>query len=222
MKVKDKIVVFLRKYGAEYMFPGITPYRFLFAMLLSGIICGAIGYMINMYICIMAMVSGAFAPILIIVISNNSDNEAMMSDIESIYDILRIQARAGIFVQDSLMDCYMMTANKRLKSALMELCNKISTKCTMEEAVSEFNNKFSNRHIDVLCIVLNQSQTSGKTVQILSDMSEQIRQVRHAHSLKEKARLERRIEVVELLIFIGVIAIGIYSMGTEIARMLND
>lgn len=70
--------------------------------------------------------------------------------------------------------------------------------------------------------MLNQAQTSGKTVQILSDMSEQIRQVRHAYSLKEKSRLERRIEVIELLIFIGVIAIGIYSMGTEITRLLNE
>lgn len=222
MAVKDKTADFLRRYGAEYMFPGVTPFRFLIAMLLSGIICGVTGFMINPYIFVIIFIAGLCIPVLIIVVSNSSDNDAMIPDIESIYDILRIQARAGIFVQDSLMDCYMMTGSRRLKSALLELCNKISTKCTMEEAVSEFNKKFANRHIDVLCIVLIQSQTSGKTVQILSDMSEQIRQVRHAYSLKEKARLERRIEVIELLIFIGVIAIGIYSMGTEISSLLND
>lgn len=116
----------------------------------------------------------------------------------------------------------MMTCSKRLKSALLELCNRISTKCTMEEAVSEFNKKFANRHIDILCIVLNQAQTSGKTVQILSDMSEQYGRSDTLIHIKEKAKLERRIEVIELLIFIGVIAIGIYSMGTEITRLLNE
>ena len=173
------------------MFPGIRPFSFLIVMLLSGIVCGAIGFMINPYISAVTFIAGLCIPVLVIVISNSSDNDAMLADIESIYDIIRIQARAGIFVQDSLMDCYMMTCSKRLKSALLELCNRISTKCTMEEAVSEFNKKFANRHIDILCIVLNQAQTSGKTVQILSDMSEQIRQVRHAYSLKEKSRLER-------------------------------
>ena len=221
-EIKDKIENFLRRYGAEYMYPGIRPFSFLIVILLSGIVCGAIGFMINPYISAVTFIAGLCIPVLVIVISNSSDNDAMLADIESIYDIIRIQARAGIFVQDSLMDCYMMTCSKRLKSALLELCNRISTKCTMEEAVSEFNKKFANRHIDILCIVLNQAQTSGKTVQILSDMSEQIRQVRHAYSLKEKSRLERRIEVIELLIFIGVIAIGIYSMGTEITRLLNE
>ncbi len=88
--------------------------------------------------------------------------------------------------------------------------------------MDEFNSKFINVHIDILCIILNQAQTSGRTVQILSDMSEQIRQVRHTHAMKEKGKLERKIEILELLIFIGVLAIGIYSMGTEIMTMLSQ
>ena len=111
-KIKDKIENLFTKYGAEYMFPGIRPFSFLIVMLLSGIVCGAIGFMINPYFSAVTFIAGLCIPVLVIVISNSSDNDAMLADIESIYDIIRIQARAGIFVQDSLMDCYMMTCSK--------------------------------------------------------------------------------------------------------------
>ena len=118
----------------------------------------------------------------------------MLPDIESMYDIMKIQARAGVFIQDSLMDCYISTSNKRLKAAILELCNQIGTNKTMEEAVDNFSRKFSNRHIDVLCIVLTQAQSSGKTVQILSDMNEQINQLRHQRAKKDEGKKEFNFE----------------------------
>lgn len=218
--IKRKIMTFLKGYGVTFMFPGITVSAYLCAVAVTGVFFSILMSFINVWLFVPGFFAGLFVLPLIIIISNNADNGNMISDIESIYDILRIQARAGIFIKDSLTDCYMMATDKRLKAALLVLCNKISIDSTIEEAVEEFNSKFSNRHIDVLCIVLNQAQSSGKTVQILSDMSEQIRLVRKAHSIREKGRLERRIEIIELLIFVGVIAIGIYSMGSEIAQIL--
>ena len=204
------------------MFPNMGPEKFLVLMIVSALVCAVIGLGINIFLSPVLFIAGFFIPVILIVMSNRADNDAMMSDIESMYDIIRIQARAGVFIQDSLMDCYMLCINRRLKAALLELCNRTSTQCTIKEAVDEFNSKFTNMHIDILCIILNQAQTSGKTVQILADMSEQIRQVRHTHAMKEKGKLERKIEILELLIFIGVLAIGIYSMGTEIMTMLSQ
>lgn len=220
--IKVRLTAFLNRYGVLFMFPGITPFGFVTTLIISGILLSAVCLQVNLYLALAAFPIGIYFPVIVIRMSNSSDNNEMLTDIESIYDILRIQARAGVHIQDSLMDCYMLTVNKRLKAALLILCNRISTKSTLEEAVREFNGKFANSHIDVLCIVLNQAQSSGKMVQILADMSEQIRQVRHAHSLKEKGRLERRIEIIELLMFLGVIAIGVYSMGSEIVRLLNN
>ncbi len=218
--INNKIMNYLTGYGVTFMFPNITAAVFIGAVILSGMVFAVLMSVFNTWLLFPGFLIGLMAIPLIINISNNADNDNMISDIESIYDILRIQARAGIFIKDSLTDCYMMVTDKRLKSALLVLCNKVSIDSTIEEAVEEFNSKFANRHIDVLCIVLNQAQSSGKTVQILSDMSEQIRLVRRAHSVREKGKLERRIEVIELLIFIGVIAIGIYSMGSEITQIL--
>lgn len=212
---------YLKQNGAFYMFPNLNVKVFYIIKIATAAVFGILMYIICPSVFVVMVCLGYLFPDMLLKLSNSSDNDSMMSDIESIYDIMRIQARAGVFIQDSLMDCYSSSKNSRLKAALIELCNQISTSCTMEEAVTQFNDKFNNRHIDILSIVLRQSQTSGKTVQILSDMSEQIRQVRHSMALKEEGRLERKIEFLELLIFIGVLAIGVYSMGNEIIKMIS-
>lgn len=222
-KWKKSTELMLSKNGVSYMIPEVSVFQYLvvkiICMLFAGVIAGiAFG---NIFVSMAAMAAGYFLPDVIIHISNNSDNEEMMSDIESIYDIMRIQARAGVFVKDSLMDCYVNTINKRLKTALLDLCNMMSTNMTMEEAVDIFASKFNNRHIDVLCIVLSQAQSSGKTVQILTDMTDQITNLRHSRAKSDEGKLERKIEIIELLIFLGVLAMGVFAMGNEISGMIN-
>lgn len=217
----EKTNRYIMRNGVSYMFPWINAYIFLCIKSIFALVFATIAAVKVPVLILPLAVFGYFIPDIITGISNNSDNDSMLTDIESIYDIMRIQARAGVFIQDSLMDCYMSTKNARLKSALLELCNGIGANSTLEEEVEIFRQKFNNRHIDVLCIILSQSQTTGKTVQILSDMSEQIRQVRHTVSLKAEGKLERKIEILELLIFIGILAIGVYSMGSEILKMMQ-
>lgn len=211
----------LTKYGVRFMFPGVTPVRYLAVKAaVTVIICLIFAVNdINAIVVIPCMAFAYMLPDILVRMSNSADNESMMSDIESIYDVMRIQARAGVFLQDSLMDCYINTANKRLKAALLELCNQMSTNMTVQEAVDNFSAKFCNRHIDVLCIVLSQSQSSGKTVQILSDMSGQINQLRHSRAKCDEGKLERKIEFIQLLIFVGILAVGVYAMGSEIMGM---
>ena len=211
----------LTKYGVRFMFPNVTPARYIAVKAIFTVIICCLYAVAGLPAlpAVPCAVLGYLLPDILIRISNNSDNDSMMSDIESIYDVMRIQARAGVFLKDSLMDCYINTANKRLKAALLELCNQMSTNMTVQEAVDNFSAKFSNRHIDVLCIVLSQSQSSGKTVQILSDMSGQINQLRHSRAKCDEGKLERKIELIQLLIFVGILAIGVYAMGSEILGM---
>lgn len=213
----------LTRYGVRYMFPQITAVSYMAAKAaVMGVICCILAVAgLPPVIIVPCAAAGFYIPDIIVHMSNSADNDAMMPDIESIYDVMRIQARAGVFLKDSLMDCYINTANKRLKAALLELCNQMSTNMTVQEAIDNFSGKFCNRHIDVLCIVLSQSQSSGRTVQILSDMSGQINQLRHSRAKYEEGKLERKIEVIELLIFVGILAIGVYAMGSEIMGMVQ-
>lgn len=222
--IRDRIGFLDRKltrYGVRYMFPHITVLWYIAVkaacMAVMCLIYAVTG--LPAIIIIPCAVLGYYFPDILVHMSNSADNDAMMPDIESIYDVMRIQARAGVFLKDSLMDCYINTANKRLKAALLELCNQMSTNMTVQEAIDNFSEKFCNRHIDILCIVLSQSQSSGKTVQILSDMSGQINQLRHSRAKCDEGKLERKIEVIELLIFVGILAIGVYAMGSEIIGM---
>lgn len=212
---------YLHKNGVTYMFPWMNVYIFYIVKAVLTVSAAYLSILTNVILIVPAVILAYMLPNILINLSNAADNDAMLTDIESIYDVMRIQARAGVFIQDSLMDCYMTSKNARLKSALLELCNGISANNTLEEEVEIFRQKFNNRHIDVLCLILSQAQSTGKTVQILDDMSEQIRQVRHMVAIKAKGRLERKIEVLELLIFIGILAIGIYSMGNEIIAMMS-
>ena len=217
----EKKEIFLNNYGVKYMFPRIDHRHYYAMKCLMSLILAAATYRLAGWFALIISAVGYVIPDILIYMSNASDNEKMLSDIESMYDIMRIQARAGVFIRDSLMDCYINSGNPRLKSAVLELCNNLGTSKTMDEAVTEFSNRFANRHIDVLCIVLSQAQTSGKTIQILTDMTEQINQLHHQRAKRDEGKLERKIEVLELMIFVGILAIGIYSMGNEILKMLT-
>ncbi len=103
------------------MFPGMNAVRFMMIMIISAVLCAAAGFKIHVFAAPVLFAAGLFVPVMLAVMSNRADNDAMMSDIESMYDIIRIQARAGVFIQDSLMDCYMLCTNRRLKAALLEL-----------------------------------------------------------------------------------------------------
>ena len=49
----------------------------------------------------------------------------MMPDIKVIYDTLRIQTKAGVFINEALGQCYLKVRNERLKEALLILNGKL-------------------------------------------------------------------------------------------------
>ena len=52
-------------------------------------------------------------------------------------------------------------------------------------------------------------------------MNEQINQLRHQRAKKDEGKLERKIEILELMIFVGILAIGVLAMGNEIFNMMK-
>lgn len=149
------------------------------------------------------------------------DNETILPDMKKIYDTLRIQTKAGVFLDDALSECYLAAKNRRLKSALLELTTEISIKKNIEEALENFNGKFRNEHIKTFCMVINQAQDSGKSSQLLKDLSDQMKDLQHSINLKNKEALDRKVQIVELLIFVGLLAVTVYSLGLEITTSLG-
>ena len=98
----------------------------------------------------------------------------------------------------------------------MELTNDISTRREVDDALERFNEKFDSGQIDIFCIVIRQSMESGRSVKVLEDLSLQMNDLQHSINLKEKEALDRKVQVIELLLFIGLLAVTVYSLGVEV------
>jgi len=219
----ESIQKYLNSKGAVYMFgEAATPVTYMLIkvilavlFLLAGISLG--GFLVGLLFAVVSF----FFPDILLTISNAADNDAMLNDIKCIYDTLRIQTKAGVFLTSSLSECYLAVRHGRLKSALLELTNDISTRREVEDALERFNEKFDCGQIDIFCIVIKQSLESGRSVKVLEDLSMQMNDLQHAINLKEKEALDRKVQIVELLIFIGLLAVTLYALGVEIISSVS-
>lgn len=209
---------FLQTRGAVYMFGELaTPVTFLLIKLLAFLLLLMVGLSFNSVPAgLLLGLVGFFMPDILLNLSNSMDNDTMLSDIKCIYDTLRIQTKAGVFLSASLCECYLAVKNRRLKSALLELTNDISTRREVDDALERFNEKFDSGQIDIFCIVIRQSMESGRSVKVLEDLSLQMNDLQHSINLKEKEALDRKVQVIELLLFIGLLAVTVYSLGVEV------
>ena len=209
---------FLKTRGAVYMFGEMaTPVTFLMVKLLAFLLLFMVGISFNSVPAgLLLGVLGFFMPDILLNVSNSMDNDTMLSDIKCIYDTLRIQTKAGVFLSASLCECYLAVKNRRLKSALLELTNDISTRREIDDALERFNEKFDFGQIDIFCIVIRQSMESGRSVKVLEDLSLQMNDLQRAINMKEKEALDRKVQVIELMLFIGLLAVTVYSLGVEV------
>lgn len=209
---------FLKTRGAVYMFGEMaTPVTFLLVKLLAFLLLFMVGIPFDSIPAGLILgVIGFFMPDILLHVSNSMDNDTMLSDIKCIYDTLRIQTKAGVFLSASLCECYLAVKNRRLKSALLELTNDISTRREIDDALERFNEKFDFGQIDIFCIVIRQSMESGRSVKVLEDLSLQMNDLQRAINMKEKEALDRKVQVSELMLFIGLLAVTVYSLGVEV------
>ena len=209
---------FLKTRGAVYMFGEMaTPVTFLLVKLLAFLLLFMVGISFDSIPAGLILgVLGFFMPDILLNVSNSIDNDTMLSDIKCIYDTLRIQTKAGVFLSASLCECYLAVKNRRLKSALLELTNDISTRREIDDALERFNEKFDFGQIDIFCIVIRQSMESGRSVKVLEDLSLQMNDLQRAINMKEKEALDRKVQVIELMLFVGLLAVTVYSLGVEV------
>lgn len=221
-----KIAEDLKKHGIEYMFgDAANPFVYLMVKLFFAILVLAVGISLGtgvsaILLGIVLGIVGFFAPDIVVRVINDVDNDEMMSDIKAIFDTLKIQTKSGVYLSYSLCECYMIVENPRLKRALLDMTSDIIAKNQIEPAVNEFNSKFENPYIDTLCVTIIQSMESGKSAQILEDLSTQISDMQRAVNIKEKEALDRKVQLFEILIFTGLVGMLIYVMGLSVFNQM--
>ncbi len=215
----ERIDKYLKNHGGYYMFTWLDPFTFIMIKIGVALLAFLTVFSLITSSIPLALFAGAVAAAfgffgfdLVLNIANDSDNDEMLADVKSIFDTLRTQTKAGVFLTNSLAECYMIVANARLKSALLDMTNKIIIKNDIEDAVKEFNEEFDSPYIDTLCVTILQSMESGKSVQILEDLSKQIADMQSAINIREQEKLDAKIQVLEMLIFIGLIGAVLFVL----------
>ncbi len=166
-------------------------------------------------------IAGVFLPTLILISSNKTDNDNMLEDIKLVYEMLKIQVHAGVYIIDALDNCNKMIKNKRLQQGINRLLCEIFMSRNVSDALNNFNESFRNTHIDTLVIILKQSMESGYSVQNLDSAFEQVIDVERAINVKMENSVERNTQVIQVLFMAGIIAIAVYCSIVEFKELFS-
>lgn len=227
----DKITADLSKYGIMYMFKdyNMEPSSYIAAKLASSGITALIGFMLTpnelaekLLVIIAGLLFGFFIPDIFIRLNNNSDNERMMEDIQTIYTTLKIHARAGVYITDSLIECQRNVEHGRLKQALNEMNNNIlASRVTIDEAVDQFNARFCNEQIDNLAVVIKQALHTGRSSDMLEDISKQIEDNNRIQSMKKRDHIKRQASLIQVIYFSMITFMLLYLVAMELMAGLS-
>lgn len=202
----------LKKMGASFHYgKKINPGRYLAVRLLCAFTGFCVGNIFSFVYGIIFMVFMWLLPMFALSYLNKTDNEKMLTEIKLIYGSLAMQIRAGINMSDALLECYSCVREKRLRSALLDLASDLVMKSDIFKALEDFQGKFDNRYIDSLCITILQALESGQAVELLGDISEQIKDMESSVIERKKGKLDRSVTLYQLGILTAVLIVILYA-----------
>lgn len=208
----DRWEEFLRVNGAAYHYgKWINPISYLtlcLALAGAGLV---IGLSRGLLLGIAAAVLAACIPGILLERMNRQDNEAMLTELNLVYNALAIQIRAGVYMTDALAEVYGSVKQVRLRDGLQTLSGDIVMKADLDEALERFQGQFNNRYIDSLCITITQAMESGQAVELLGDIADQIKDMELTLQGRRKEKLDRSITFYQLGIFAAIIAVVLYA-----------
>lgn len=208
----EKWEEFLRVNGAGYHYGRwINPVSYLTICLALTGAGFLIGLSQGLILGIAAAVLATCLPGILLERMNRRDNEAMLTELNLLYNALAIQIRAGVYVTDALAEVYGSVKQIRLRDGLQALSGDIVMKADLGEALERFQGQFNNRYIDSLCITILQAMESGQAVELLGDIADQIKDMELTLQSRKKERLDRSVTFYQLGIFAAIIVVVLYA-----------
>jgi len=210
----NQMQVYLSQVGANYVMKRIVdPGEYIMIRLIFAVIFGLAGYAVfNLIGLILGAVFGYMILKIILEMNNKNDNDKMLADIVSIYETIKIKTESGMFLTDSLNSCYKIVENKRLKKELYYLVTEISMKNNIMEALSKFQLKFKNIHINTLCSVIRQGYETGNTINAITNVTRQLNDIQKAVELRHNQKLDSNITKVQMIVLLSIMIVVIYGI----------
>lgn len=217
--MKENINKYLKSHGISALLGfNVSAYMFLGGCLFFGIfavVCMSVFNVKNIFVCILGFIIGLFCPVIFLNISNQSDNEKMLTDIRNIFEMLKIQAHAGVYIVDAIENCEKKIKSKRLKTAVDKLLSSIYMSQEITLTLDEFNSSFDNKYIDTLVIIIKQAMESGYSVNQLDSGFEQMLDVENAICIKKENSTERNTQLLQVMFMAGIIAMAVFCSIVE-------
>lgn len=136
---------------------------------------------------------------------NGYDNNEMLDDIRELYATVALHTKNGVFISDSIYECYLNCRNRRLKEALLELSTDISTFGNIREAAESFSGKFTNNYIDAFAKTLIQARETGNSIQLFEDIRSSIKGIDEALNVLKEGKVKRVSFYWQTAVFICII-----------------
>lgn len=218
----DAVEQYINSSGLAYMTNyKMTPLMYIMLRIVSALFLMILGLQFNLFAGLALLPIGYFGLDFIINMSDKADNDKMLADIEDVYDTLRIQTKAGVYITSVLTDCYLVVKNKRLKSAFLKLTSDIAAKNDIDTALDDFRGKFRNEYIDTLVIIIKQSMQTGQAAKMFDDIREQIADIDAAMLINEKNSINSKIIFVQMIVYVAIIVVAVYITFISITSGLN-
>lgn len=209
---------FLKNYGLDSLVGFVmSPQMFFFISFLFGVFFAVFAYLMKLsgIVSFLFFAVGIFLPAGILVISNEADNGQMLFDLKNIFEMLKIQMHAGVYMVEALENCVEEVKVKRLKKALKRLVSEIYMSKDITQALDDFNESFKNVHVDMLVVILKQSMETGQSIQYLESATAQMLDVEKAIYVRMENSMERNVQVIQVFFMAGIIAISVYCSIVE-------
>ena len=203
---------YLRVHGAGYFYGSwMNPVTYLALCIITGGIGLLLGFAFGVFGSMACCFIGGVLPGILLQYLDKRDNEKMMAELDMVYSALAIQIRAGVYITDALAECYGSVTHERLRDALQNLSGDIVMKGDLDRALERLQGQFQNLYIDSLCITILQAMESGQAVELLGDISEQIKDMEITLQHKKKEQLNRSVTFYQLGIFALILVLVLYA-----------
>lgn len=200
-----KLQSWLKVKGAGYVIKGFEdPFKFLVTN--AGLVLGILllmSWITNIGTAILLAVVAVVIEILYLTKADSKNNKAMLEDMAFLYDATAIQLTSNIYVAEAVYNCISHIRSKRLKQALMELCNSMMLGGDVRNATKDFCEKFDNSYLNTFCNAIVQITTeTGVADKLIEDMSVQLMALKEATFLAKKKETESKLQLCVIGIFL--------------------
>lgn len=154
-------------------------------------------------------------------LKNIDDNGEIRNDLPKVYNVLEINAYAGVGIETSIALLPEIVKNKRFKEQLIKLSAEILVKKQIGEALNNFKNSFTLLEIESLCLGLNQSFESGKNIEFLINQREILEKGNLNRKDVQTKKADSRFFISMMLILSGIMGVVIFSFYTQIFQNLT-